>query len=226
VVHEGKQFWIKCRAEKPIKWYKDGEPIETGFIRQGDEEFTYSTRINERDDLKGKVESTLNVSHAVLRHRGKYQCNINHESAHILHVSELPVSQTDDTEHNIKNIGTFETNDDHEESLEEDRPAASTMMHSSDVTHSYKSVVRNESPENSHDSDDAEDYKNEEFSTKSSETTSETVLPVLSFTNSPIPTTHETIQFNNAIQPSEGKKQDHLDKHPKGSQNTRKKIKE
>jgi hypothetical protein len=233
-VHEGKQFWITCQAEKPIKWHKDGEPIETGFVRQGDEEFTYSTRINERADLRGKFESTLNVSHAVLRHRGKYQCNINHESAHILQVDALKVAKPDESERDEKNLGIFEPDDDHEDSsqnfedfLEEDRPAASTMMHSSAVTQSSKSFdmddKSHETPFDNYDSED--DLTSEmELTTKSSVTTSESSFPTLSFTNSPILTTHETIQLNNAIHkfPSEVDKQDHLDKHLKGSQNTRK----
>lgn len=232
-MHEGKQFWITCQAEKPIKWHKDGDPIDFVFVRQGDEEFTYSTRLNERDDLKGKVESTLNVSHAVLRHRGRYQCNTNHESAHVLHVEPTPVSLKDESE---KRFHPFDADDDHddfspsfEDSLDDDSPAASTMMHSIAATQSTK-IFNVDNDDKSHENpsftDESEDYESEVVqTTMTSTTTTESTSPPISFTNSPIPTTkahstHANIQTNNAIHtlPSEVEKQDHLDKHPKGSQ--------
>ena len=42
--------------------------------------------------MNGKVESTLTVTKAVLRHKGRYQCNINHKNAHFLNVH--PSAQT------------------------------------------------------------------------------------------------------------------------------------
>lgn len=129
---EGKQFSIRCWAEPPISWFKDGEPIEKHFVRHnGLDEFTYTTRDHVRDDLIGKVESTLSVSHAVLRHKGKYQCNVNHNNAHVLNVHPAMRSALESDE----SFDAFEAENDHEEQrmrfegpLENDKTVASTMM--------------------------------------------------------------------------------------------------
>lgn len=107
-VTEGKQFWISCRAEPPIKWYKDGEPIEQNFLRMGKDEFEYMAK--DREGLHGKTESTLSVTKAVLRHKGKYQCNINHENSHYLNVH--PARQLRESE---ENFPALEVDDDHED---------------------------------------------------------------------------------------------------------------
>lgn len=131
-VTEGKQFSIRCWAEPPISWFKDGEPIEKHFIRHNAlEQFSYTLSDHPVRDLKGKVESTLTVSHAILRHKGKYQCNVNHHNAHVLNVHPAPRVALESDE----SFDTFEAENDHEEQrmsfetpLEGDRPIASTMM--------------------------------------------------------------------------------------------------
>ena len=131
-VTEGKHFSIRCWAEPPIAWFKDGEPIEKHFVRHnGVDEFTYTTRDHVREDQIGKVESTLSVSHAVLRHKGKYQCNVNHDNSHFINVHPAPRTAFE----NDESFDAFEAEDDHEEPrmsfevpLEDDKPIASTMM--------------------------------------------------------------------------------------------------
>lgn len=68
----------------------------------------YTTSDHVRDDLSGKYESTLSVSRAVLRHKGKYQCNINHDNAHFLHVHPAPVSIDE-------SFDAFEDENDHDD---------------------------------------------------------------------------------------------------------------
>lgn len=70
----------------------------------------YTTSDHVRDDLNGKFESTLSVSRAVLRHKGKYQCNINHDNAHFLHVHPAPVSIEND-----ESFDAFEAENDHDD---------------------------------------------------------------------------------------------------------------
>lgn len=129
-VTEGKQFSIRCWAEPPISWFKDGESIEK-HRHFGLDEFTYTPRDHIRDDMKGKVESTLTVSHALLRHKGKYQCNVNHDNSHVLNVHPLPRTALESDE----SFDAFEAENDHEEQrmsfespLEDDKPIASTVM--------------------------------------------------------------------------------------------------
>jgi hypothetical protein len=230
-VLEGKQFLITCLAEKPISWYKDGEPIESGFVRQGDEEFTYTTRLNEKDDLKGKIESTLSVSHAVLRHKGKYQCNIKHENAHILQVHPAPLALESEE------FGRFESVDDHDEmrvSFEESDPVASTItmvsvrstkrptrLELDDYTDKSHETIANE-PSIFDDSDN-QDY------TSTWVLSTSTSASIISLTNSPshatkVNPTHATTHTTHAVHtthviPSEVKLQDHHSKHNKGSKN-------
>lgn len=70
----------------------------------------YTTSDHVRDELNGKFESTLSVSRAVLRHKGKYQCNINHENAHFLHVQPAPISLEED-----ESFDAFEAENDHDD---------------------------------------------------------------------------------------------------------------
>lgn len=107
-VTEGKQFWISCRAEPPIKWYKDGEAIEKNFLRYGKDEFTYTAK--DLEGQNGKTESTLSVTRASLRHKGKYQCNINHENSHYLNVH--PARQPRESEEISQ---ASDVDDDHED---------------------------------------------------------------------------------------------------------------
>ncbi|CRL08187.1 CLUMA_CG021019, isoform A [Clunio marinus] len=124
-VMEGEKFWISCTAEPPISWYKDGEPIEEHFARHIDKDkFTFTTRDHMRANLNGKMESTLTVSRAVIRHKGKYQCNINHDNSYYLHVHPARVI-----------VGnTFEADNDHTddrisfEPFTKDRTMSTTML--------------------------------------------------------------------------------------------------
>lgn len=238
-VTEGKQFWISCRAEPPIRWYKDGEPIERHFVRHSDDEPTYSTRDFMGEDFKGKVESKLSVSRAVLRHKGKYQCNIKHENSHYLHVHQLPPKIESD-EHE-ESFSLFEPENDHEDHrmsfetpIEEARVIVSTAM--SNLNAVTFSPILTYDDDMSH-----EKYVNEPstfngFVSPSYETTSQVIamttsspaisLPSLTrLTN--IPThahpTHETTHSKHVVHtthviPSEVT-QNHLEQHLyKGSQ--------
>lgn len=127
---EGKPFWIRCKAEPPINWFKDGERIEKHLIRHGNENFTYSVKDLVLEDLKKKIESTLTISKAALRHKGKYQCNVNYNSSYFVHVHPAPTVM--DEEMFISNLGPDE---DHEEErmrfetpIESDKAMPSTMM--------------------------------------------------------------------------------------------------
>lgn len=128
---EGKPFLIQCRAEGPISWFKDGEPIENHRARHGRENFTYFVHDIVLENLKGKIDSTLTVSKAVLRHKGKYQCNIRHENSHYLHVHRAPHVMDEEQ----RFTSSLESDDDHEEQrmrfenpLEGDIAMPSTMM--------------------------------------------------------------------------------------------------
>lgn len=237
---EGKQFWISCRAEPPIHWFKDGEPIERHFVRHSDDEPTYSTRDFMGEEFKGKVESKLSVSRAVLRHKGKYQCNIKHENFHYLHIHQLPAKIESDE--NEESFSLFEPENDHEDhrmsfetSIDEARVVVSTAMSNLDAV--TFSPILNYDDDMSH-----EKYVNEPstfngFDSPSYETTSQIIstttsspaisLPSLtSLTN--IPThahpTHETTHSNHVVHtthviPSEVKTQNHPEQHRhKGSQ--------
>lgn len=246
----GKQFTIKCWAEPPVSWFKDGEPIEKHFVRHnGADEFTYTTRDHVREDLSGKVESTLSVTHAVLRHKGKYQCNVNHKGSHVLHV------------HPDESFDAFEAENDHEEQrssfespLEDDKPVASTMMVFTNLVSDYPKFEPSgiepllDYDEKSHEklTDDGFDSSELEIpiqvlaastkistSTTASTTTVATTTTTVtsstsspSLTNIPLHPTHANHVVHKTHEiPSEVKTQNHPEKHRhKGSQKNEKMI--
>lgn len=238
-VTEGTKFTISCTAERPVKWYKDGEPIEKHFVRHGQEEFSYTARDNAREGPNGKIESTLEVSRAVLRHKGKYQCNINHENAHHLHVHPLPKHIESDGI--VETFKSLDSADDHvdqrvryEIPLEEDKPLATTMMMMMiNLPNEVTESSRKPSPD--FDSDYDEDKSLEKFVDQQSadnsfsladyETTSRvlTTMNTPSLTNIPLHPTHAThsnhVAHTTHVIPSEVKTQTHHEQHVhKGSQ--------
>lgn len=209
-------------------------------MRHGKEEFTYTTRDNRREDLNGKVESKLSVSRAILRHKGKYQCNINHTNAHFLHVHKSTVIRDESGE----KLLPFDSEDDHKDlRMEIDKPIASTMMTMSfDVTKAP--VLEYSERESFAESDDSpESYADQttsyggflpsDYETTSLVLTTTSFPALLTTTNTPPYTTtqahhhptHATIPTDHMVHttheiPSEVKSQNHLDKHRhKGSQN-------
>jgi hypothetical protein len=125
-------------------------------VRQNDEEFEYSIKDKTRDGPSEKHESTLSVTQAVLRHKGKYQCNINHENAHHLHVNPAPVAIESEEK-------LFESENDHEDQrmryerpIENDNTVASTVMMTfvvEEVTESPKPVSSYDNSDNYYDED-------------------------------------------------------------------------
>lgn len=151
----GKSFFIRCLADRPIEWHKDGEPIQKHFVRHSKDEFTYTVRDYPKSDDSGKVESTLSVNRAILKHEGRYQCNMNHENSHLLRVlrNDLMPTIDDNDSDEEQEMGTSEhfaaldDDDDHindrlkfETPIGDDRIFTSTMMMmpSSDVTETSK----------------------------------------------------------------------------------------
>lgn len=61
----------------------------------------------------GKVESTLSVSRAVLRHKGKYKCNINHANSFDVHVQRAP--PTIESAEIEESFSLYEPENDHED---------------------------------------------------------------------------------------------------------------
>lgn len=82
----GKPFRIQCLSKVPIEWHKDGRPIQEHFVRHSKDEFNYEQHDVSKDN--DMIESTLSVNHALLRHSGKYKCNIHHQNSHVLYVNE------------------------------------------------------------------------------------------------------------------------------------------
>lgn len=201
--------------------------------------------------MKEKVESKLSVSHAVLRHKGKYQCNVNHNNAHYLHVHPAPSVM--ESEEISESFAPFESENDHEDhrvsferrSEDEMRIPSTLMSFTIDATATPDAEF---SPDTEPLPDYDEDKSHENFVDEPTtfddlnsppyETTprmsvTSTSLPITSLTDIPFhPTkvypTHETAHSNYVVHsthviPSEVKMQDQLDKI-KGSQK-RKKMK-
>lgn len=240
-VTEGQQFWISCTADPPISWYIDGKPIEKHFERH---EFTFSADDNEGDVHNGKIKSRLNFGRAALRHKGKYQCNVNHENSHYVHVqpTEAPPEEIDDR------LMPDELENDHEDvrdsfepELEDDQQMPSTMMmYTLPVVETSRTEPDNEQfdddDEKSHENlkvdqptmseeqpTTLDDFKPFELATTSQlfSTTTSSSTPA-SFTNISSHPTHAThnnhaVHSTHAI-PSEVQTQTHPDKHHKGSQ--------
>lgn len=82
----GKAFHIQCLSKVPIEWHKDERPIQEHFVRHSKDEFNYEQHDVSKDN--DMIESTLSVNHALLRHSGKYKCNIRHQNSHVLYVNE------------------------------------------------------------------------------------------------------------------------------------------
>lgn len=82
----GKAFHIQCLSKVPIEWHKDERPIQEHFVRHSKDEFNYEQHDVSKDN--DMIESTLSVNHALLRHSGKYKCNIHHQNSHVLYVNE------------------------------------------------------------------------------------------------------------------------------------------
>jgi hypothetical protein len=223
-VTEGKQFRIICRSEKPIKWFKDGEPIENHFIRhRNEDEFSYIIRDNESEDSNGKVDSTLTVTRAVLRHKGRYQCNINHKNSHFLNVH--PSAQTsDNSEEQEDTFATFESENDHEDQRERfDIPIEMTTVESfvEKVPMSTFLPNRAESIPSFEDEKSHENFAEETTYEDSSDTSyipSTILISTLpSFTKPLIHSTHATTHSTSEVVLTQTH---HLEKHhSKGSQN-------
>lgn len=227
-VTEGKQFRIICRSEKPIQWFKDGEPIENHFIRhRNEDEFSYNIRDNESEDSNGKVDSTLTVSRAVLRHKGRYQCNINHKNSHFLNVH--PSAQTSDNseEHeDTKGSAFFEPENDHEDQREKYDPPFEMDRSSSTVESFIKTVTESTLLPNNVDLIQTFEESHENFekpassedSSDSFQYTSTIIVTTLpSFTNPSIQTTTHATTHSTASEVVFTK--NHLEKHhSKGSQ--------
>jgi hypothetical protein len=71
----------------------------------------------------------------VLRHKGKYQCNINHKNSHFLNVHPSPRTYENTKEQEEDKLALFESENDHEDqrlrfepSIEEDQFLESTVI--------------------------------------------------------------------------------------------------
>lgn len=73
-VKEGGKFSVTCTVHKsPITWYKDKEPIESQDL--------FNSHKN-----GSAYWSTLTISGAQLRHKGKYQCTLDFPTSHYVNV--------------------------------------------------------------------------------------------------------------------------------------------
>lgn len=124
----GKPFRIQCLSKVPIEWHKDGKPIEEHFVRHSKKEFNY-VRLDVSKD-NDMIESTLSVNHALLRHSGKYKCNIHHLNSHMLYVNRntesIEMSVFDDNENEEEDH--LEVRVSFEQPVGEDNELKSTMM--------------------------------------------------------------------------------------------------
>lgn len=75
------------------------------------------------------------MTRAVLRHKGKYQCNINHKNSHFLNVHPSPRITENIKEQEEDKLALFESENDHEDqrlrfepSIEEDQLIESTVI--------------------------------------------------------------------------------------------------
>lgn len=227
-VTEGNQFLISCIAEPPITWYKDGVPIEMHFVRDGEDEFTHTISDHLRNHLTGKVESKLSVSRAVLRHKGKYQCNINHENSHVLNVEPAPVrAYSEDID---EGFAAFADEDDHdddrmsfERTLEENPTtiSAGLAIQSNEITESTRYFSPNFETIEETDLEYTVDDSHEKFINEPAFSISITTTPLPSLTNIPFHPTHANYyEIHTTYEvPSEVQTQNHPDKHRhKGSQ--------
>lgn len=118
----GKPFRIQCYSKLPIEWHKDGKPIQEHFVRHSKDEFNYVQHDVEKENQI--IESTLSVNHALLRHSGKYKCNIRYLNSHTLHVSEISeVSNFDEVENDHLEVRVS-----FEPAIDEEEDVKSTMM--------------------------------------------------------------------------------------------------
>lgn len=119
----GKPFKIQCLSKVPIEWHKDDQPIhDRDFMRHSKNEFGYvKSDVMKENDM---AESTLSVNHALLRHSGKYKCNINHKNSHALYVNEndKPIEISVDEDDHLEVRVSFEP------PIEERDELKSTMM--------------------------------------------------------------------------------------------------
>jgi hypothetical protein len=118
----GKPFKIQCLSKVPIEWHKDDQPIHEDSF-SNDDTFGYvKSDVTKENNM---AESTLSVNHALLRHSGKYKCNINHKNSHALYVNEnqKPVEISVDEDDHLEVRVSFEP------PIEEEREELkSTMM--------------------------------------------------------------------------------------------------
>lgn len=241
-VTEGKQFWIRCQAEPPISWYKDEEPIENHLLRHSKEDFEYQIRESQRKGAKAKHESTLLVSRAYLRHKGKYQCNKNHEISHHLHVHAAPIEPSVIEREEVEQRFTpFESDNDHEDlriverPMEDDKPIPMTMTESPRLASPEFESTLEYDEEKSHEKFIEEPTNAFDTRSTSPAPTDATSPAITSFTNIPIHSTnahptHATthtkhVAHTTHVVPSEVKTQIHPEIHRhKGSQKDKKKM--
>ncbi|KAM7353034.1 immunoglobulin domain-containing protein Bsg isoform 2-T12 [Cochliomyia hominivorax] len=88
VVNLGERFSITCiiPITDRIFWLKDDEPITRHNLRHGRDEHSYVLSESAIEGEKHKIEAHLSVRHALKVHEGKYQCNDQHSSYHMLRV--------------------------------------------------------------------------------------------------------------------------------------------
>jgi hypothetical protein len=105
----GKPFKIQCLSKVPIDWHKDDQLLQDhDFMRHSKDEFGYvKSDVTKENDM---AESTLSVNHALLRHSGKYKCNIKHKNSHALYVNEndKPIEISVDDEDHLEVRVSFE----------------------------------------------------------------------------------------------------------------------
>lgn len=157
----------------------------------------------------------------MLRHKGKYQCNINHENSHVLYVHQAPVLV--ESEEVDEGFAAFTAEDDHEEERTRfERPLERTT---SSVLATYINEMTESPRFSSPDFETVEesvlDYDDGDSREKYIE---EPTVPILvtttsspSLTNIPLHPTHANHVVHEV--PSEVKTQNHPETHRhKGSQ--------
>jgi hypothetical protein len=158
-----------------------------------------------------------------LRHKGRYQCNINHKNSHFLNVH--PSAQTSDNseeQESIKNVAYFESENDHEDQREKYDPPFEMTSSYSTIKSFVESVTVSTFLPNSIDTipnfDDEKSHENfeEETTYEDSSDSFPYTSTIPSFTNPIQSTTHATTHSTT----SEVVLNTHLEKHHfKGSQN-------